>query len=279
MALLLTILAVVVLGVGTWVGIMASLRTEVNHIQTSLPAAAVKLERRYDAAAKFRLAERVDSFVKELDKRFSASAAVTRTAGTAPVYFVTGVLLLFFLGYGPRYIAGALAQIADPDRRSNVATLVSRASTRARNYVLITLAQVIAIVAVSTVVFFLLDLPAPFVLGLLLGSISAVPYLGAILGGLPAVLLAAADPDQIVIVSVAVLVVALQLVEVLVIRRRVDPATVRVGPALALIVAIIGFSLYGYGGAVYGTVALVFLLALLDSWSAVTPRPAGTPGE
>lgn len=289
-ALLLTILAVGVLGVGAWLGVVASIRVEVSHIRTSLPAAADSLEQRYDVAAQFKLSERVHAFVAEIDKRFSTSAAVSKAAGTAPAYFVNGVLLLFFLGYGPRFLVGLRDQIADPERRAKVAGVVSRASTRSRNYVLITLAQIIAVVAGGTLVFYLLDLPAPFILGLLLGSLSAIPYLGAILGGIPALLLAAANIDIGVIAAVGALIVALQVFEVLVVRRRVDPRTIRVGPALPLIAAILGFRLYGGGGAVYGIVILIFALAVLDAWPAVTvatggstssgsPRPAWRAGR
>jgi predicted PurR-regulated permease PerM len=276
-ALLVTILAVMIIGVGTWLGIMASLRAEVGHVRTSLPSAAVQLERRYEVAAQFRLAERVNSFVAEIDKRFSASAAVSKAAGTAPVYFVNGVLLLFFLGYGPRFLAGALDQISDPDRKAQFARAFSRASIRARNYVLIALAQVIVVTAVGTLAFYLLDLPAPFILGLILGTLSAVPLLGAILGGLPAVLLAAAETDKTVIATVAGLLVAVQLVEILVVRRRVDRRTVRVGPALVLIVGLIGFRLYGVGGAAYATIALVFVLALVESWPPARRRAGREP--
>jgi predicted PurR-regulated permease PerM len=265
LALVLTVLAIGVVGVGTWVGVVASVRAEVNHVRTSLPAAAEKLEQRYDAAAKFRLAQRVHSFVGELDKRFSTRATVSKAAGTAPAYFVTGVLLLFFLGYGPRYLSGALAQIGDSERRDEVAAVLSRASSRARAYVLITLAQVAVVVAVSTLAFYLLDLPAPFVMALLLGSIGAIPYFGFVLGGLPAFLVAAADPDSIVIATVLLLIVGLQFLEIAVVRARVDPRTVRVGPALMLIVAIVGFQIYNFGGAAYAAVALVFALAVIQA--------------
>jgi predicted PurR-regulated permease PerM len=275
-ALIVTVLAVAVLGFGTWAGVMASLRSEVHNMRTSLPAAAHDLEVKYDAAAKFRLEERVQSFVDELDKRFSTRAAVSKTAGTLPAYFVTGVLLLFFLGYGPRYLNGALKQIRDQERRDQVAAVFARASHRARRYVLLALGQVLAVVAVATAVFYLLDLRAPFVLALLLGSISAVPYLGALLGGIPALLVAAAEPHALVLISVFAFVIVLQVVEARFVRRHVDPRTIRVGPALVLAVAIIAFQLYGYGGAVYGVVALVFLLALLEAWSVIVPRP--TPG-
>jgi predicted PurR-regulated permease PerM len=264
-AVLVTVLAVIVVGVGTWVGLIASLRAEANHVQTTLPAAAEKLEQRFEVAKEFRLAARVHDFVAGLDKRFGTSATVSKAAGTAPVYFVTGVLLLFFVGYGPRYLSGALKQIRNPDRRAAVADSLASGSQRARNYLLLTLAQVLVVVALSTLVFYLLGLPGPFGLGLLLGALGAIPNLGMVLGGVPALFLAAANPDEAVIITVVGLIIGLQLVETLGIRRWVDPATVRVGPAAMLTVAIIGFQLYGFGGAAYAGAALVLVLAVLDA--------------
>jgi predicted PurR-regulated permease PerM len=59
------------------------------------------------------------------------------------------------------------------------------------------------------------------------------------------------------------LLVGLQTVEAVVIRPRVESRTMRVGPALMLIGTLIGFELYGIGGAVYGTAVLVLIWAVL----------------
>ena len=61
------------------------------------------------------------------------------------------------------------------------------------------------------------------------------------------------------------MLVALQLVEAAVVRPRVDPRTVRLGPTIALVVALLGFELYGVGGAVYGVALAVVGLAALDA--------------
>jgi NADH:ubiquinone oxidoreductase subunit 5 (subunit L)/multisubunit Na+/H+ antiporter MnhA subunit len=200
-----------------------------------------------------------------------AATALGMPGRVTVVASAAAVILLFFLAYGPRYLAGALNQIRDPDRRTTVGQVFARASDRARRYVLATLAQVATLVALGALVFFAVDLPAPFVLGLILGCLSAIPYIGAVLGGLPAILLAAADPDERVLFTVVAMVVSAQFAEGL-LRRHLDPRTVRVGPALVLVVSIIGFRLYNFGGAVYAAIALVFVLALLDSWSAVRPQ-------
>jgi predicted PurR-regulated permease PerM len=183
------------------------------------------------------------------------------------------VLLLFLLAYGPRFCQGALRQIRDDDRRAATAAVISGASTRARRYTLTTLLHVMIVVVLASGTFYALDLPAPFVVGLLFGAVGAIPFLGFVLGGIPALLLAVADGDVVVIVVVAAFVIGAQSIEALVIRPRVDAHTVRLGPALAMIVALLGFELYGVGGAAYALIALVFILAALDEWTRWNARP------
>jgi predicted PurR-regulated permease PerM len=57
----------------------------------------------------------------------------------------------------------------------------------------------------------------------------------------------------------------LQLFEVLIVRPRVDERTLYVGPALPLIVALIGWEIYGLGGAVYSVLLLILVLAFADA--------------
>ncbi|MDQ4132023.1 MAG: AI-2E family transporter [Actinomycetota bacterium] len=268
LAVMTTVLILVILGGGIWVAVAATVRSEVSRIRTSLPEAAESLEQRYEAAAHFRLAERVQSFVDDLDERFSTTRTVSKVAETAPTYFVTGILMLFLVGYGARYCAAGLRQIADPARRDRVAAVVGRASGRARVYLLVTVAQVLITTLVSAGAFFMLDARAPFLLGLVVGVLGAVPYVGFVLGGVVPVLVAAADRDELAVIAVIVIVVGLQLIEAYVVRPRLDRRTLRVGPALMLIVGMICFELYGLGGAVYGCAVLVFALAVLDSVAA-----------
>jgi predicted PurR-regulated permease PerM len=74
---------------------------------------------------------------------------------------------------------------------------------------------------------------------------------------------------------VLVAILGLQAVEALVLRPRIDGRSLRVGPALPTIVVLIGWQLYGLGGAVYGVVVLIGLLALADAAASEDePAPA-----
>ena len=174
--------------------------------------------------------------------------------------------MLFLVAYGPQFVAGALRQIADPDRQAQVASVVYHSGGKARGYLLAVIAQTIVVTGVCGLVFQLLDLPAPLTLGLLVGALGAIPYFGMILGGFAPLLVSATAPSPgIAALVVAGVVLALQLIEAFVVRPRVDPQTVHVGPALVIVGVLVGFELYGIGGAVFGTALIVLGWAVLQS--------------
>ena len=61
------------------------------------------------------------------------------------------------------------------------------------------------------------------------------------------------------------MLLVLQTIEAAVVRPFVDARTVRVGPTIPIVVGLLGFELYGVGGAVYGIALAVIALAALDA--------------
>ena len=277
LAVITTAVGFIALAGGAVIGIRVTIRSEVDKLRTALPAAAHELEQRYRAAADFHLAQRTQSLVTSLDDRFGVRAQVAAAAGTASTYVVTGVLTLFLVVYGPRFVSGALRQISDPGRRASVSAAVYQGSDRGRAYILLVLAQTIVITAVCSAVFYLLDLPAPFVLAILVGWLGAIPYLGVILGGLAPLLAAATQLHDYTYPVLVGLLIGLQLIEALIIRPRLDRRTIPVGPTLLLVGNLIGFDLYGIGGAIYTTAALVFAWAVLQSTPDQLPSESPSP--
>ena len=51
-------------------------------------------------------------------------------------------------------------------------------------------------------------------------------------------------------------------------RPRIDSRSVRLGPTVAIVVALIAFDLYGLGGALYAVAIAVLALAGLDVYGA-----------
>jgi len=219
--------------------------------------------------------ERVNSLIENLRSN-TGGQAVGQAVGAAGTYFVCGILTLFFIIYGPKMMRAGVAQFKDERRRARVERRMTAALENGRRYLVASVAQTIAVGAVVGLTSWALSLPAPFVLGLLAGAIGLIPTLGIVVGGLPALLLAAGLNgwrDAVIILG-ALLV--LQAVEIQVVRRRVDRISVHVGPALPAIVALLGWELYGIGGATYGAALLVFVIAWLDA-AGIDDAPAVDP--
>jgi len=234
-------------------------------LKNEAPAAAAELEADSEIARDFRLEERVTNFVADLDEQLGTRAQVERSTSTISTYVVTGVLTMFFIAYGDRMVAGALNQLRDENRRERVDKVASTAVDNWRRYSLTAIAEVIAVTIIAWAVLWAIGLPAPFVLALLIGGFSIIPFAGVVFGGAPAMLFAAATAEVGNVLVVLALVVSIQLLEVFVVRGRVDRFSVYLGPALSMIVGLIGFQLYGLGGLIYSVLLLILLLAIADS--------------
>jgi predicted PurR-regulated permease PerM len=252
-------------------GLASDLVDSLEELQESAPAAAADLEEQHDVLADLNLAQRVQDFVDEMDNRVRRDALSTATA-TLPAYIVTGVLMLFLLAYGRRYFDGFVAQLP-AERQDGVRKVGSHGALRGRRYLLIALAHSVVNGVVVGLVCWWIGVPAAIALGFAVAALTVIPLIGVLVGGIPAVLVAFGLEDWAGFVVVAVLV-ALQVVEAAVVRPVVDTRTVRLGPTIAVVVALLGFELYGVGGAIYGVALAVIGLAALDEVGRLRGDPA-----
>ena len=155
-------------------------------------------------------------------------------------------------------------QFGEP-RRTRIRSVGRTAALRGRRYLLVVLGTATVYGVIAGLVCWGLGLPAARSLGIAVGFLSIIPLIGVLVGGIPALLLAfGLEGWQTGTVVLAVLL-ALQLIEAVLIRPTVDARTVRVGPTVAIAVSLLGFELYGVGGAVYGLALAIILLAALDA--------------
>jgi predicted PurR-regulated permease PerM len=270
-------LLIVTIVLGITIGVANNVLDSLDELQTTAPTAAAGLEERYDWARDIGVADRVGAFVDELNDRIR-ERAVTEVAATVPTYLVTGILMLFFLNYGRRYFEAFVTQFHD-DRRDDIRTVATAGALRGRRYLLIALAHSIVNGVLVGLMCWILDVPAALSLGVVVGALTILPLIGVLVGGIPAMLLAFGSEGAWTGIAVLLLLVLLQVVEAAIVRPRVDPRTVRLGPAAPIIVGLLGFELYGAGGAIYGVALTVIALAMLDAIGRVrgddlTPAPS-----
>jgi len=99
----------------------------------------------------------------------------------------------------------------------------------------------------ATIALFIIGIPFALVLGLIAGLFEALPYVGPILGAIPAVFVALlADPVSAIWVAIAFF--AIQQFENLVLVPRISGRSVKLHPALVMVVLVIGNELAGLLG-------------------------------
>jgi putative heme transporter len=231
--------------------------------------AAERLEERDDSvgdlARDVDVARRVDLFVDTLDERVTGGDEVlVSTAGTAPTYLVGGILTLFLMSYGPRLARSAVNQLPSPRQREAVTDVVTRALNRSRRAVLLMVAEGLVVGLLVTGIAYLLDLPSSAALGFAAGLLAMLPHVGIVLGNLPLILLLLALRSDLAAIVAAVVVIACQLVDSYVVRRRISLYSVHVGLLVPWVVVLVGYAVYGVGGAAFALVFAVFGLAVLD---------------
>jgi predicted PurR-regulated permease PerM len=248
---------------------------EVEELQSEVPRAARQLERseRFGRTARdVDLADRAQEFVDELPERLRGGNVqdALRSAATRGVAFLaTFVLTVFFLIHGPRLLGAAVAQLPD-DRQEQVRRLGAAAYRRAWRYVAGSLGKAAVAGLLAYALAQAADLPGPAPLALWVALFDLVPFVGVAIGGVPMVLLAAADsPGAGVAVGVAL--VAWQLVEAFVLQPRLEARSLHVGPFVTVALAMIGLELYGIGGALAAAALAVVAAALADELLPTDP--------
>jgi putative heme transporter len=265
-------------------GLFDDLRSETARLRIDGVAAAERLEQREDrlgeVARDVGLTQRASDFFAAIDERVGSGGDALRSAAfEVPTYFVTWILTMFLLLHGARMVNGGLRVLEPPARRERWTDVLAHAVPAARGYTFASIVQGVVVASLTAAFVQMLDLPAPVLLSLIVGLASMIPYIGIVIGAVPVVLLAAGIESARWGIFVIVAALGLQIVEAFVVRRRVDAITLHVGPAVPVFVAALGFEVYGLGGALYGVVIAVFVLAVADAAATPDERDLPTPTE
>ena len=275
---LAVLLLVGVTGLVAW-GVLGDINHQIDRLQEAAPKAAAEIEQsqRFGRAAReFRLEERVTEAVNSLSADPTQQAQ--KAARRAATYVVGGILMLFLLSWGPRMAKGALAQISDEGLRTRLDVIGISALRNGRTYLLIALAQAFVVGFVAWLACRIVDVPAPAPLGLIIGISSALPYIGIVLGSIPALLLAGGFNSMGAFGVLLVVFLSLQVGQIMV-QRRLTGRVIYVGPALVTVVFLLGFDVYGIGGALFGTAIAVFAMALADAIGTDDPEVDAVPAQ
>ncbi len=144
-------------------------------------------------------------------------------------------------------------------------SLSSRMLEDMGGYVSARLIQTLLFAILSTIGFVALGVPYALLIGVFAGLASAIPYLGPIIGAVPALLLAVLDPvipNQLIWVSTVLLIV--NVIDSFVVFPLIVGSIVNLHPVLVVVAVLFGSQLFGMVGMIIAVPVTTILKILIS---------------
>jgi predicted PurR-regulated permease PerM len=176
--------------------------------------------------------------------------ATVRTLSST-VSFIIGLVVipfwLFYLLHDESQVKEGLMRALPQQIRDDVRCMARLIDDVLSAYIRGQLLLCLFVGGLATLSLFIIGVPFALVLGLIAGIFEILPYVGPILGAIPALIVALlADPWSALWVAIAFF--AIQQVENLVLVPRISGESVKLHPAMIMVVLVVGNELAGFWG-------------------------------
>ena len=236
-------------------------------------------------AADFNESAMGHSLQQSLQKGLISADTFGRVFGVASnlVEIVVGIVVVVFVGvYGAAepdtYVNGFL-RLLPSHRRSRGAEILAETGDALWSWVLGRLSAMAVLGCLTTLGLWVLGVPVPVALGILAGLLVFVPYIGAFVSAIPAVLLALAISFTLAFYVIGLYLV-IHAIEGYILIPLVQRRMAHLPPVLIVVAQLISGVLVGFVGILFATPALAVVLVLVRTLYVedMLADPAERPG-
>ena len=263
LALLVAILLLLILLglIGLLIGTRAS--AQFSQLAQTLPEAWARMLARLQQLSAGR------TVLGLLHSQTSSTAWLTRIQAMATVTFgalIDAILILFtglFLAASPELYRRGVLSLFPPTARTRVARALDAAVAALGHWLKGVLLSMLCIGVITGLGLWALGIPLALTLGIVSGLMEFIPYLGPVLGAIPAVLVAfSLGPSHAL--EVIILYLAVHLIEGNLLVPLIQRWAVALPPALGIIAVVVFGQIFGLIGVVFATPMTVVALTLID---------------
>lgn len=277
LAVPLTFLGLLGLGAGALVVVVPLFVEQATALFQALPASAAefeKLSRQWDVArARLGFLPTLPEVTEWFSTRAGdAMRGVLGWTGQVAGFLATAAsvaLLLYYLLSDGRRFREHLLLVVPPHHRAETRTLLTQLTDRVGRFTLGTALDMSIVGLLTAAGLWLVGVPNALALGVIVGVFNVLPYIGALLGAVPALLVAFSLSPQVGFSALGVIAV-IQLVEGYVLYPKVVGDVVGLHPLYVFVALAAGAQLWGVAGVFLGIPAAVVIKTLLEAW--VVPR-------
>ncbi|WP_201830395.1 AI-2E family transporter [Microvirga zambiensis] len=165
--------------------------------------------------------------------------------------FILVVIAGLYIAAAPRLYEKGFIKLFPIRHHERVESTLEASGKALRLWLTSQLIAMACVAVLATIAFWLIGLPSAIALGLIAGLADFIPFLGPVLGALPAVLIAFSISGETALWTIVAMIVIQQL-EGNVIFPLVARSMISIPPALALFAILIGSVLFGGLGLIFG---------------------------
>lgn len=267
LALVVVVLALAaIVGLGGW-AMAPQISEQSSELAKQIPAS---IERLQQEVQRHPLLERMTS---ELPDPKEMTQQLSQMVPNAGLFFggllgaIGNVAIILFVGiyfaFSPGVYKKGFVRLVPPAKRERATQVLDTLGDNlARWLVGKTISMVIVGVATAAGLT-MLGVPLGLILGIIAGLLDFIPYVGPIIAGVPAVLIAlSVGPDMAL--YVVLLFLAVQTIEGYVLQPLVEARAVELPPALTIVMQLIFGMLLGFAGVALATPLTAVLMVLVN---------------
>jgi predicted PurR-regulated permease PerM len=253
--LALVSLLLVAAAAGLVLSIGPSLAQQGADLVTSLENEAKTLQDRYGQTA---WGQRIMHHLQQPGAAGSPGAIAApamKVLGMTLDFFASLILLLItalYFAISPELYIDGVLRLVPIRHRPRGRQIMHQTGRTLRRWLLGQIIDMIAVAVLTSLGLSLLGVPVPLALGTLAGLLTFIPYFGAVLAGLPAVLVALSVSPHLALLTLGVFFLV-HLVEGYVISPLIQKRMVEIPPALTVMAMTASGTLFGPLGIILGT--------------------------
>jgi predicted PurR-regulated permease PerM len=193
------------------------------------------------------------------------------------------VIILFvgvYFAAQPHVYINGVVTLVPPRKRERARQVLDELGRTLSRWLLGKAASMLLVTVLSAAGLAMLGVPLALILGLIAGMLDFIPYLGPLMAGVPAALIAFSDSPQQAL-YVVLLFGAIQLAEGYLLSPLIEKRTVSLPPALTIVMQLLFGALFGMAGVALATplTAVLAVLVAMLYVQDVLKDPVRTPSE
>ena len=266
LALTLVVLALVAIaGLGGW-AMAPRISEQSSQLAQEIPAAVERLQ---GAVEQHPLTKKIVDQLPAPDQIMEKMGSLVPNAGL----FFSGIVgafgnlvIIIFVGIyfaaAPGVYTGGLIRLIPQSKRGRGREVLQEMGDSLASWLLGKAVSMLIVGSATAIGLSLLGVPLALILGIIAGLLDFIPYLGPIMAGIPAVLLALSISPDLALYAL-LLFAAINMLEGYVLQPMIEAKAIELPPALVIVMQLIFGTLFGFAGVALATPLAAVLSVLI----------------